>query len=95
MRPASVFTLTPFLLLLGIGVISTVLASQALLSQETRPELRGAVNGIFTAAGGAGILSISLLGGYLFDVWKQYPFLLVAVLNVVLLFATFVLNKKD
>jgi hypothetical protein len=35
------------------------------------------------------------LGGYLFDVWKQYPFLLVAVLNVVLLLATFVLNRKE
>jgi MFS family permease len=84
-----------WLVLLGIGVISPVLASQALLGQETRPELRGAVNGIFTATGGAGILTISLLGGYLFDVWKQYPFLLVAVLNVVLLLATFVLNRKE
>jgi MFS family permease len=85
----------PALVLLGIGVISPVLASQALLGQETRPELRGAVNGIFTATGAAGILMISLSGGFLFDVWKQYPFLLVAILNILLLLAAFVLNRNN
>jgi MFS family permease len=84
-----------WLVLLGIGVVSPVLASQALLGQETLPELRGSVNGIFATAGAVGILSISLVGGYLFDVWKPYPFLVVAILNVLLLGATFWLNRKQ
>jgi MFS family permease len=83
-----------WLVLLGIGVVSPVLAAQALLGQETLPELRGSVNGIFAAAGAVGILSISLIGGYLFDVWKPYPFLVVAILNVLLLIVTFWLNRK-
>jgi MFS family permease len=83
-----------WLVLLGIGVISPVLAAQALLGQETLPELRGSVNGIFAAAGAVGILSISVIGGYLFDVWKPYPFLVVAILNVLLLGATFWLNRR-
>jgi hypothetical protein len=32
--------------------------------------------------------------GYLFDVWQQSLFLLVAVLNVLLLVAAFVLKEK-
>ena len=83
-----------WLVLLGIGVISPVLAAQALLGQETLPELRGSVNGIFAAAGAVGILSISVIGGYLFDVWKPYPFLVVAILNVLLLGATFWLDRR-
>jgi MFS family permease len=83
-----------WLVLLGIGVISPVLASQALLGQETLPELRGSVNGLFAAAGAVGILSISLVGGFLFDIWKPYPFFVVAILNVLLLFVTFWLNRK-
>lgn len=75
----------PWLVVLGMGVISPVLAAQALLGQETPPALRGAVNGMFNAAGAVGILGISLAGGYLFDAWKQYPFLVVALLNGLLL----------
>ena len=82
-----------WLVVLGMGVISPVLAAQALLGQETQPELRGAVNGLFSAMGAVGILAISLAGGYLFDIWKPYPFLVVAVLNLLLLGAAFWLTR--
>jgi MFS family permease len=77
-----------------MGVISPVLAAQALLGQETQPELRGAVNGLFSAMGAVGILAISLAGGYLFDLWKPYPFLVVAVMNLLLLGAGFRLGEQ-
>jgi len=84
----------PWLVVLGMGVISPVLAAQALLGQETPPALRGAVNGMFNAAGAVGILGISLAGGYLFDVWKQYPFLVVALLNGALLLSALVMKRR-
>jgi len=82
-----------WLVVLGMGVISPVLAAQALLGQETQPELRGAVNGLFSAMGAVGILAISLAGGYLFDLWKPYPFLVVAVMNLLLLGSAFWLTR--
>lgn len=84
----------PWLVVLGMGVISPVLAAQALLGQETPVALRGAVNGLFNAAGAVGILGISLAGGYLFDVWKPYPFLVVALLNVLLLAGALLVRRR-
>jgi MFS family permease len=63
--------------LLGVGEMSGILASQTLIGRVAPAETRGAVIGIFTFCGGLGILLAALLGGYLFDVWRpSAPYIL-------------------
>jgi MFS family permease len=70
--------------LLGIGQMSVMLASQTLIGQEAPAQQRGAVMGAFSICGALGILFITKLGGAAFDSWKPAPFVMVAVCNVVL-----------
>jgi len=55
---------------LGVGEMSGILASQALVGQAAPERGRGAVIGVFTLFGSAGILFAALVGGTLFDVWR-------------------------
>jgi MFS family permease len=71
-------------MLLGIGQLSVMLASQTLIGQEAPVEHRGAVMGMFSICGALGIMFVTKLGGVIFDSWKPGPFVLVAVCNVVL-----------
>ncbi len=68
--------------LLGIGQMSAILASQVLVGQEAPAEVRGSVLGVNGVFGAIGILFVSLVGGWLFDAWTPAaPFLLMAVAN--------------
>ncbi|QIK38481.1 MFS transporter [Caldichromatium japonicum] len=74
-----------FLILLGIGQISVYLAAQSLIGQEAPRESRGSVMGAFNVAGAIGILSITAIGGRLFDHIAPYaPFVLVGAINILL-----------
>jgi len=55
---------------LGVGEMSGILASQALIGQVAPLKGRGAVIGVFTLSGSLGILFAAALGGYLFDAWR-------------------------
>ena len=55
---------------LGIGEMSGILASQALIGQVAPLKARGAVIGVFTLCGSLGIFFAAIVGGYLFDVWR-------------------------
>lgn len=69
--------------LLGMSEISLIICVQALLGQEAREDLRGAVNGVYGIAGAAGIMVTTLLGGVLFDRWMPAgPFVMMGVLNL-------------
>jgi MFS family permease len=71
--------------LLGIGQISAVTASQTLIGQEAPPAYRGSVVGMFSMFGAAGILFISSVGGWVFDhIDPAAPFVLIGVVNGVL-----------
>lgn len=71
--------------LLGIGQISAVTASQTLIGQEAPPAYRGSVVGMFSMFGAAGILFISSIGGMLFDrVAPVAPFVLIGIANGIL-----------
>lgn len=77
-RPAAI----PALMLLGMGQVSTILAATILLGQETEPASRGAVFGVQAFCGGLGILTISWVGGQLYDrVGPSAPFTLVGIAN--------------
>jgi MFS family permease len=80
--------------LLGIGQISAVTASQTLIGQEAPPAYRGSVVGMFSMFGAAGILFISSVGGWMFDrIDPVAPFVLIGVANGVLFIAAFRIAK--
>ena len=66
---------------------------QPLLSDGKHPEQskfdsKGAIAGVYSFAGGAGILLLTKLGGYLFDVSSpKAPFIMLSVFNMILLLA--------
>eukprot|EP00842_Homolaphlyctis_polyrhiza_P004822 jgi/Hompol1/5340/HPOL_001235-RA len=69
--------------LIGAGEIGMVILSLTFVTASSVPHtIRGGVSGVSSFFGAAGILLISKLGGYLFDVWSlTMPFLLVALLH--------------
>jgi len=74
--------------LLGMSEMSLIVAVQALLGQEARDDLRGAVNGVYAICGAIGIMITTLLGGILFDRWMPAgPFVMMGVLNTLMLVA--------
>ncbi len=70
-------------MLLGIGQIGAIIASQTVLGQEAPPEARGAVFGLAGIAAALGVLFTTSVGGLLYDlVDKGAPFFLVSILNL-------------
>lgn len=55
---------------LGVGEMSGILASQALIGQVAPAQARGAVIGVFTLCGSFGIFLAAIVGGSLFDIWR-------------------------
>jgi MFS family permease len=63
---------------MGVGEMSGILASQSLVGQVAGERGRGAIIGVFSMFGAAGILLSTWFGGMLFDAWKpSAPYLLV------------------
>ena len=57
---------------------------------ETREHLKGSIAGVYSLAGGAGILLLTKLGGYLFDVTSpSAPFYMLSGFNGILLLSGF------
>ena len=58
------------------------------ISDESKYDHKGAIAGVYSLAGGAGILLLTKLGGYLFDVLSpKTPFIMLSIFNAVLLLA--------
>lgn len=74
-----------FAVLMGVGEMSGILASQALVGRVAPEGRRGAVVGVYTLCGGVGILLSALLGGWLFDRWRpSAPYILMGAASAVL-----------
>jgi MFS family permease len=85
----------PIVIFAGIGEISVIVATGALLGQEAPPHERGPVVGLFNASGGLGILFATVAGGYVFDHFgPTAPFTMMAVLNAALLAAAFAVRRS-
>lgn len=62
-------------------------------SAEDRSQLKGSIAGIYSLAGGAGILLLTKLGGALFDSWTPgAPFFIMAIFNAMLLVAVLLVS---
>jgi MFS family permease len=80
--------------LLGVGQMSVMLASQTLIGQEAPANQRGAVMGAFSICGALGIMFVTKMGGWVFDTWKPGPFVIVAVCNVLLLVVALFMRRR-
>ena len=70
---------------MGIGEMSGILASQSLVGQVAGQRGSGAIIGVFSMFGAAGILMTTWFGGQLFDLWKpSAPYLLIGIADGVL-----------
>lgn len=69
--------------MLGIAEMSTIVAGQVLITQESPAPLRGRIVGLFTLFGALGIMVGTGLGGFLFDQWMPAaPFVFMGVINL-------------
>lgn len=76
----------PFILILGVGMSSAILATTVLLGQEAPAEIRGSAFGVQAFCGGVGILLLSFIGGRLYDnVSANAVFYLIAAANFTVL----------
>lgn len=72
----------------GFADTAPLLENATALPEDTvsRVRLKGSVAGVYSWCGGAAILLLTMLGGYLFDRWSNgAPFYLMAIFNGVLL----------
>ena len=85
----------PVGIVLGSGMIASVIASQTLIGQEADPRITGSTLGAFNFFGGLGTLVATVLGGYLFDMWTSGgPFLMMGLGSAaVFVFAIFVRTR--
>jgi len=90
-NPFDMRIMMPATMLLGIGEISAVIASNALLGSESPVAFRGAASGVFSLVGTFGILFATVVGGQIFDgIGFTAPFAMMAIANgVVMLLAFF------
>jgi len=76
----------PFILILGVGMSSTILAATVLLGQEAPAEIRGSAFGMQAFFGALGILLLSFVGGRLYDsVSPNAVFYLITAANAAVL----------
>ncbi len=73
----------PVAILLGVGQIAAIIASQTVLGQEAPADVRGAVFGLAGICASLGILFTTSVGGALYDAaGKGGPFFLISIVNL-------------
>jgi MFS family permease len=85
----------PAAVMLGLGQMAVMLASQTLIAQEAPASQRGAVMGMFSVCGALGIMFITKVGGQVFDTWKPGPFVIVALANLLLSMFALALRLRE
>ena len=86
----------PYILILGVGMSSTILAATVLLGQEAPPKIRGSAFGMQSFFGALGILALSFFGGRLYDnVSPNAVFYLIAGANAAVLLAALIARALE
>ncbi len=81
---------------LGIGQMSAIIASQALIGKEADADYRGSIVGMYSFFGALGLVAVSAVGGHLFDAWiPAAPFVLVGACNLVLFIWALLLTRRN
>lgn len=85
----------PVAILLGMGEVSMIVAGGALLGQEAKAALRGAIVGVFAMFGAIGIAALGYSGGLVFDTYgRSAPFTMMGILNFSLLLVALVVRAR-
>jgi MFS family permease len=64
-------------MLIGMSEVGCIITSSVLIAQQAPARIRGSVIGVFNLTGAVGIMVASLVGGILFDSWREAaPFIL-------------------
>lgn len=72
--------------IIGLSQIGLIISSMSILSGiEEAHQIMGSLSGLYSFAGGLGIMIITLVGGLIADVWILGPFFILGAFNVVLL----------
>jgi MFS family permease len=80
---------------IGLGEIACIITSGVLIAQQTPEKIRGAVIGFFTMSGALGILVASVVGGYLYDNWRESgPFVFFAIIAFFMLLWALAVKKQ-
>ena len=86
----------PWIVLMGIGMSSTILSATVLLGQEAPQKLRGSAFGMQAFFGACGILAMSTIGGRLFDaINANAVFYMIAGANAVVLLAALAVRAAE
>ena len=82
--------------LIGFAENCSLIAGAAIFGEEVPEDLRGTAAGVYLMAGTLGILALNLLGGLMFDkVSHTSPFLMVALINVVLMVLALRMRRRS
>ena len=82
-------------MIIGAGEVAGAISTQSLIQQQAPERSRGSVIGFFGFCGGLGILVNSFLGGKMFDaISYNAPFVWIAGLNLVVVFACIAVNRS-
>ena len=75
----------PIAIMVGAGMMSGFLSSQALIGEASPAEIRGSVIGLFSLSGAIGILFVTKNGGFIYDEWlRSGPFLMTGTMAMIL-----------
>ncbi len=86
----------PACVLVGIGEGCAIVAGGVLIGQEAPARIRGAVMGTFSLMGAAGMLTILLVGGTIFDnIGRTAPFLMMALINAAVFVGAVAVRSAD
>jgi len=85
----------PIFILISCSAIGTVIATASLIGQEAPLRQRGTVIGFSSFFGAIGILVATSVGGRLFDLSPNGPFLLIASINGFLFIASIIISIKS
>ena len=87
--------IVPVSILLGLGQVCAIIASQTVLGQEAPRDVRGAVFGLAGVCASLGILFTTAFGGWLYDVaGKGTPFFLIGAVNLAIMAFGLVLLRR-
>ena len=86
----------PYIVLMGVGMSSTILAVTVLLGQEAPPQLRGSAFGMQSFFGACGILALSAIGGRLSDsISPNAVFYMICIANAVVFIAAALVRGSE
>lgn len=89
--------IVPVAIMLGMGQICAIIASQTVLGQEAPRDVRGAVFGLAGIFASFGILFTTAMGGWLYDlIDRSAPFFLIGTVNLgVMIFGLMLLRRNS